>query len=375
MKIVFSTDQIYLHGGLEKVLSEKANWFADVYGYEVFILTTEQKSLPPCYTLSTKVVLLDLGIDYYRKSSYFHPKNLIKAPSHFLKWKKAIKKIGPDVLISCNYAFDFYWIPFFFKSIPKLKEFHSSRYFENQLRKQCGFIKRWHFKLNDFIESKFTRLVVLNPDEVSFYPTNNVVVIPNPVKKVTEKTASLTAKRAIAAGRVFPVKGFDVMISVWREVVNFCPDWELHIYGDGDEDYLKHLNQAISVSNLNNHVFIHAATKTLDQEMLQSSLYLMTSKTECYPMVLIEALSLGLPVVSFDCPTGPRHIVKNQITGFVTPYEEVKLIAQQVIVLIQNDALRKQLGSNAVVDAISFQPDHVMPLWNALFYEIKSSIF
>ena len=371
MRILFTTDQIYLHGGIEKVLSEKTNWFADVYGYEVFILTTEQNGMPSCYSLSDNVVLTDLGINYNRKKSYFHPKNLIKSLIHFYKWKKVIRLIQPDVLISCNYAFDFYWIPFCFKEVPKIKEFHSSRYFENQYRKQCGFIKKLRFRLNDFIESKFTRLLVLNPDEVSFYRSKNITVIGNPVKKVTEEMSSLTSKRVIAAGRIASVKGFDVMISVWKEVIHFCPDWELHIYGDGAEDYLNHLNHLISVSHLDNHVFIHKATSSLDKEMLYSSLYLMTSKTECYPMVLIEALSLGLPVVSFDSPTGPRHIVKNNFTGYVTPYGDVKFMAKQLVFLIQNEELRKKMGQNAVINSIAFHPNNVMALWEKLFFNLN----
>ena len=371
MRILFTTDQIHLHGGIEKVMAEKANWFADVSGHEVYILTTEQQNLPPCYSLSSKIILKDIGVNYFRQKSYFHLKNLKKIPFHFREWKKAIKDVNPDVIISCNYAFDFYWIPFCFKKTPKLKEFHSSRYFENQAREKSSFIKGLRYKLNDFIESKFTKLVVLNSDEVSFYNSNNTVVIPNPVKRTSNEKALLLNKKVIAAGRIAGVKGFDVMISVWKEVVEKCPDWELHIYGQGETNYIDQLKSQISNSNLKQNVFIHSATNQLQDEMLDSSLYLMTSKTECYPMVLIEALSVGLPVVTFDSPTGPRHIVKNEVTGFITPYQNTDAIAEKVVLLIQNENKRKEFGDKAFSDSVIFQPEQVMMLWEQLFNKIK----
>lgn len=371
MRILFTTDQIHLHGGIEKVMAEKANWFADVSDHEVIILTTEQKGLPSCYPLSSKIVLKDIAVNYNRKKSYFHPENLKKLPFHLKQWKKAIKEIQPDVLISCNYAFDFYWIPFCFKNIPKLKEFHSSRYFENQTRASLGFIKSSKYKINDYIESKFTKLVLLNTDEIPFYKTKNTVVISNPVRKISNDKALLNTKKAIAAGRIASVKGFDVMISVWKEVVKKCPDWELHIYGQGETNYIDQLKSQISNSNLENNIFIHPATNRLQDEMLDSSLYLMTSKTECYPMVLIEALSIGLPVVTFDSPTGPRHIVKNEVSGFVTPNQNIEAIAEKVVLLIQNENLRKDFGDHASSDSVIFQPEQVMMLWEELFNKIK----
>ena len=371
MRILFTTDQIHLHGGIEKVMAEKANWFAEVSGHEVIILTTEQKGLSPCYPLSSKIVLKDIAVNYNRKKSYFHPENLRKLPFHFRQWKRAIKELKPDVLISCNYAFDFYWIPFYFKDLPKLKEFHSSRYFENQTRASLGFLKSIKYKINDYIESKFTKLILLNTDEIPFYKTKNTVVISNPVRKKGDDKALLKNKKAIAAGRIASVKGFDVMISVWKEVVKKSPDWELHIYGQGEDNYVNELKSQISNSNLENNIFIHPATNRLHDEMLDASLYLMTSKTECYPMVLIEALSIGLPVVTFDSPTGPRHIVNNEVTGFVTPYQNIQAIAEKVVLLIQNETSRKELGDNAFKEAVFFQPEHVMMHWEELFITIK----
>src|SRR5690554_6663225 len=123
MKILFSTDQTYLHGGIEKVMAEKANYFADVLGYDVTILTTEQNDQPAQYPLSKAVKQADLGVNYNRIKSYFSFQNIRKLPLHFYRQQKALHQINPDIVIVCNYAFDFYWYPFIHKSSKKIKEF------------------------------------------------------------------------------------------------------------------------------------------------------------------------------------------------------------------------------------------------------------
>ncbi|RXR27728.1 glycosyltransferase family 4 protein [Flavobacterium piscinae] len=371
MKILFSTDQIYLHGGIEKVMAEKANYFADVMGYEVFILTTEQKNNPPCYPLSKNISLLDLSVNYIRTKSYFHPLNISKIPTHFSRFIKTIETINPDIIITCNYAFDFYWLPFTFVSIPKIKEFHSSRYFENEIRKKTTGIRRLKYLLNDFIESKFTRLVLLNPDELDFYPSPNKVVIPNPITLRDHSDVQKRKKQVIAAGRIAPVKRFDLMIEAWKKVIAASPDWHLVIFGDGEPAYVDYLRQIIVDNYLEHNVFLQPATPQLQDEFLQSSFYLMTSKTECYPMVLLEAMSCGLPIVTYDSPTGPRNIVTHEFDGFIVPYDNESVLVEKIVFLTQNEPLRHEMGIKAVSKAASFSVEKVMVQWLSLIKELK----
>lgn len=370
MRVLFSTDQIYLHGGIEKVMAEKANYFADVLGYEVYILTTEQKGNSPCYSLSAKIKLVDIEVNYIRNKSYFHPINFKKIPSHFTKYKRTIREIKPNFIISCNYAFDFYWLPFTFKSIPKLKEFHSSRFYENEARKNSNKIKKLKYVLNDFIESKFTKLILLNSDELPFYHSSNKIVIPNPIQIVPFSNQPLRQKRAIAAGRIAPVKGFDAMIRAWQKVNEQCPEWQLIIFGNGEKEYINYLKNIISELNLQNKVIIHSATNQLRSEFLKSSFYLMTSKTECYPMVLLEAMNTGLPVVTYDSPTGPRHIVTSNSDGIIVDYNNERLLVEKIVFLMQNDQLLNEMGENAIEKSKSFSVEKVMTQWESLFKQL-----
>lgn len=366
MKILFSTDQIYLHGGIEKVMAQKANYFADVLHYEVFILTTEQNQKEPCYPLSSKINLIDIGINYNRKKSYFHPSNFIKIPNHFKQWSSVLKKINPNCLITCNFAFDFYWIPFFRTSIKKYKEYHSSGYFESLERKNSGIIKKFRYQLTDFIASKYDSNIILNPDEEQFYSFKNVTVIPNPLDE-TKVTAVLENKTAIAAGRIASVKGFDVLIKTWQLVVQKEPQWQLHIYGQGESDYIKFLEQLIADYQLQKNVFIYPAVSNLSEVLVTHSMYLMSSLTECFPMVLLESLSVGLPVISFDCPTGPRNIITDTKDGFLTENKNTELLAEKIVFLIQNKLIRLAMGKNAKINSLRFSTHKVMKLWQNLF--------
>ena len=370
MRILFSTDQIYLHGGIEKVMAEKANYFADVLGYDVYILTTEQKHKKPCYLLSEKISLVDLAINYVRVKSYFHPTNLKKIPSHFSRYHKTIQQIQPDFIISCNYAFDFYWMPFTFKTIAKLKEFHSSRFYEHEARKKASKLKKLKYFLNDYIESKFTRLILLNPDEVPFYYSTNKVVIPNPIQYVGILTPPVREKIVIAAGRMAPVKGFDVMINAWQKVSEQCPDWQLHLYGDGEKEYIASLQHLVDTLQLKDKVILHAATDALRNQFLKASFYLMTSKTECYPMVLLEAMDCGLPIVTYDSPTGPRNIVTNNSDGYLVDYAQEALLVEKIVFLMQNEQKRFLMGEQAMKKAESFSVATVMVQWQLLFKEL-----
>lgn len=367
MRILFSTDQIYLHGGIEKVMAQKANYFSNVFGYEVFILTTEQKGNKPCYNLVPEINLVDLGVNYQRDLSYFNKINLAKIPSHFKKWKTKIKELNPDVVIVCNYAFDFYWSPFFIKKIPKIKEYHSSRYFEEIDRLNGSYLKKIKYKLLDLVEKKYSKLVLLNPDEIKYYRSSNSVIIPNPINEVDNKTVNLNAKKVIAAGRIAPVKGFENAILCWKQVAAIEPDWQLYIYGQGEQNYIAKLQKLIDDNNLSKHIIIHPAVENLQEEMLNYSLYLLTSITECFPMVLLEALAIGCPIVSFDCPTGPRNIVTNNSDGFLVENQNVKALANKVLYYIQNSNIKTEFSINAKQNSKRFSNQIVMNKWKTLF--------
>jgi glycosyltransferase involved in cell wall biosynthesis len=143
-----------------------------------------------------------------------------------------------------------------------------------------------------------------------------MVVIPNFTDFQSKKHYSeIREKTIIAAGRIAPVKQFDKLIVIWSTLHREFPDWKVKIFGGGDDQLTKELNQLIKKHHLSSSVSLLSSTPHIESEMQRASIYAMTSKTECFPMVLLEAKACGLPIISFDCPTGPKHIVNHGVDG------------------------------------------------------------
>lgn len=366
MKILYLTDQLYLHGGIEKVLSQKANYFADVSGDEVTILTYQQKDRKPVYRLSGEIRLLDLNINYDIAKSYFHPVNLQKVPTHIAALKRVFRDLKPDVIVSSSFGPDFYFLPYINGNIPVIKEFHSSR----TLNSRPGSVKEQILSaLSRNAEKKYTGLVVLNPDEVQYYHFGAVSVIPNPAE-ITDDRAPLIHKRILAAGRISPVKNFGDLIQAFAQLSADYPDWQLHFWG---EDYIgtqAKLQSQIDRLALSDRILFMGVTDNLKASMQKYSIYAMTSETECFPMVLLESLSAGLPVVSYDSPTGPRHIVTGGEDGFIVPCKNLDIFTQKLEQLMTDENLRRKIGAKGRENVQRFNIDKIMEQWQYLFKEV-----
>lgn len=366
MKILYNTDQIHLHGGIEKIMAAKANYLVNQRGVQVYIVTTEQLQNPPCYPLDTKIKLIDLAVNYNRSKSYFSKENLLKAVQHYKKQRKLFKELKPEIIISPNYNFDHYWLPFIKRKSKLIKERHSSRFFEKQARTTTSFLIKLKFRLDDFIDGLYDKIVVLNQDEKAYVKSNNSIIIPNAVESFTSR-ADISKKQVIAAGRISQVKGFNHLIEAWALVYKEFPDWNLHFYGQDYAGTQKELKALVKKNQLEQVVTFKGSVTHLTEVMVDYSIYAMTSETECFPMVLLEALSAGLPVVSYDCPTGPRNILTDKQDSFLIPYQNIPIFAQQLKVLMNNENLRYEMGKKGSENVQRFSLEKVMEQWRDLF--------
>lgn len=371
MKIVYYTDQTYLHGGIEKVVSLKANYLSKLENFKVTILTNEQKKNKPCYEFNNTIKHVDLDINYKRELSNLHPKNLVKIFKNFFKLKSFLNEYKPDVLVVCNYNFDYFFIPFINKNETlKIREMHDSRHYPTIKRKSSkSFVRKLIYEISDLLESKYDYFVVLTKDEKEYYKGNNIKIIPNFIPKKEIKITSINEREkiVISAGRLCSVKGFDKLIHSWKFVANINKGWQLHIYGDGDKNYVKFLNELIINLDLQNSVKLKGSTSKLQKKMDEASIYAMSSVTECFPMVLLEAMQVGLPIVSFDCPHGPRNIVTHEKDGLIVKNNDINALSDNINFLIKNPGLRKKLGENAVHNVKRFNEELVMNDWIKLF--------
>jgi len=364
-RIVICTDQIYLHGGIEKVMSTKVNYWANLPDVEVVIITSEQQNNPPRYQLDPRVQLIDLGVNYNRQKSYFTGENVLKAAKHFVRQRNLLNKLQPQAMISPSFSFDHFWLPFIKSEAILIKERHSSRYSDDEARQNPSLIKKIKLGFFDWIESRYDYIVVLNNDEQRYVHTGNAVVIPNPIT-LSDEFAKLENKQVIAAGRISPVKQFDLLIDAWALVYQYQPDWQLHIYGEDYLDTKAKLDQKIIDLGLNEVIKIKNSVPSLETILSDYSIYAMTSESECFPTVLLEALSVGVPVVSFDCPNGPRNIILDGQDGVLVSQYDIQSFALAMIDMMQNQSKRQKMGTYAKQNVKRFSTQNVMGQWQQL---------
>ncbi|MEL1240112.1 glycosyltransferase family 4 protein [Flavobacterium flavipallidum] len=368
MKILYCTNQLSTHGGIERMLSQKINFLLQQNKDEVFLATFEQLGMPDVYPLDNKLTRFDLAINYHKNRSYFHPKNLVKILKHYFKLRRLIKKIQPDIIVSVSYTPEQFFLPYIQKQIPKIKELHSSGIVVGISGKK----EKKSIKENlTSIFKRYNALVVLNKDEVPYFEGCNTVVIPNFTDfKSDLSTKYVKEKTIIAAGRIAPVKQFQELIHIWKMIHDNFTDWKIKLFGDGEPQLVTELQELIQSFNLESSFLLMPATANLQEELEKASIYAMTSATECFPMVLLEAQVSALPIVSYDCPFGPRNIITNEFDGYLTPQNNREYFAKSLSELMLDESKRNYLGENARQSVIRFSKENVMAQWDDLFNQL-----
>jgi glycosyltransferase involved in cell wall biosynthesis len=198
-----------------------------------------------------------------------------------------------------------------------------------------------------------------------------VLSIPNGVPDVGGHRATLDAKLVVAAGRLTPQKGYDRLLPVWKDVVAQRPDWRLQIYGGGaKEDALR---AQIAQLGIGDSAQLMGRSDELFARMAEASLFVMTSRKEGLPMVLLEAMGIGLPVVAYDCPTGPREVISDGVDGYIVRNGDRKALAARMIQLMDDADERRRLGQAGLEKAARFDLDHLAARWERLFGELAEA--
>jgi len=197
-----------------------------------------------------------------------------------------------------------------------------------------------------------------------------VTAIPNASPWAVGQPAPLTSKVVVAAGHLIERKGFDRMVDAWRPVARRHPEWQLHIYGVGE--LRPDLKRQIRELRLRQSVHLKGHTMAFEQVLADASVYAMTSHEEGFPMVLIEAMSKGVPLVSMDCPRGPAQIIVDGRNGRLVPDGNVRAFSRALLELIDNDERRVAMGRAALEDARQYSVDAITRRWSDLFARLHA---
>lgn len=378
MKIIYCTHSTYNPGGMERVLLNKVTYFSHLPEWEVAVVTTDQHQRPPFYPFPEKVRMTDLEINYSEDNEKGAWKKITgylrKRKEHKRKLTALLLKEKPDIVVSL-YPSESSFIPDIKDGSKKVLELHYCKFFRLQYGRKglLGWIDKLRTRQDEQIVRRFDKFVVLTNEDRGYWgDLPNIEVIPNAAMHVSDAYSDVINKRVIAVGRLDYQKGFDRLIQAWELVQHTgkFTDWKLDIYGQGE--WQEMLQQMIDKAELQNTVCLNRPTKQIGEEYVKSDMLVMSSNYEGFPMVMIEAMACGLPVVSFDYKCGPKDIIQTGINGLLVPNGDIQALADAMMKVMEDEAYRKMLSLNArkVVDTYSEQA--VMAQWIRLFISITA---
>lgn len=367
MKLLYVNYAAAVWGGVERVSSDKMNYFTKHFGYDVFLLTANQGSHSLPFKLDERIHFEDMNIQSQRQYRYRGIRRYwMRYRFNQLLMKRLSEKIlqiKPDIIISnaSGYISELIRLKGY---IPLIAESHSG--FEHVLEYDD---MTWRRRLEtQFRYKKLQRtdvLVTLTESDAQKWRNvhPHVKVIPNVVHlNDSARYSTCENKRVIFAGRFCKQKAIPDLLKVWSIVHERYPDWQLDMYVEGDNK--DGLMQQIHA--LNAHINLYPPVSDIMNRFIDSSLMVLTSLYEPFGLVIAEAMSCGLPVVSFE-GDGPSSIITDGHDGFVVGNRSIEQMADRICSLIENQQLRQRMGQNAIRTSQQYAADRIMPMWKELF--------
>ena len=355
------------------MLLNKVRYFVEKEGWEVTVVTTDQHDRPSFYPFPEEVRMIDLGVNYSDDNGKpFHKKLLgfIKRRRlHEKRFKAVLEQIKPDV-VDCFYPGECSFVPGLKDGSKKVMELHQSKLFHHQYNRSglMGLADKVRARMDEKLVRRFDRFVVLTREDKEMWgEMPGIRVIPNAANFIADKYSDCTQKRVVAVGRLDYQKSFDRLILAWEKVHQVMPDWRLDIFGQGEwKDMLQGM---IDERGLQDVVKLNGPTKNIGKEYAESSMIVMSSHYEGFPMVMIEAMACGLPAVCFDFKCGPRDIIREGENGIVVTDGDIEGLAEAMVRLMRDEELRKRMGEDAKGVVETFSEEKVMNKWVRLYEE------
>ena len=370
MKRIYITSLHLGHGGVEMAISLMANALVK-RGYSVTILCTYNLG-EPVYELDPKVKIKYLTKVRPNKEEVkeaFHQKKFITLLKEglysvyvlYLKKKtmiQAIKKIKEGCIISTRNEHSVLLSKYGNEKVKKIAQLHHDHRFDPKLIKDF----KEHYNNIDY----FVLLTDLLCEEVKRMMFQNThtkcLVIPNFMDLTVCGDKSASKPQVIAVGRLHEVKRFHLLVDMWKDK-ELQEKAHLMIVGDGDEK--ENLEKQIKENNLEKCITLAGALEHEEvmKKMQESQIYAMTSETEAFPFVLIEAMANGLPIVSYDVRVGPAAIIENEKTGYLIKENNRQDFVEKLKKLLSEEDTRKQMSEEAVRQCMQYKEDAVMKKW------------
>ena len=347
-------------GGAEKVAINMANELSHIYKtYLISILLNEDKNIN--YDISSDVEVKSFFYGDLRVRQVIIPA--------MLKLRRHLIKNEIDVVFSIAPATNIIiFLATLGLNIKTVFCDHHSLEFQDTFSR----------KIQRYIGAKFfDKIVTLTEEDKNRYRKDfslrneKVTSIYNWMESTEKKKGyKSSSKKLITVGRFDSQKGYDYLSRVAVNVLSEYPDWQWDIYGSGEESIKIKLIEELEKGKVLSQVNFMGNVKGIENIYPNHAIYIMTSRYEGLPLVLLEAKQYGLPIVSFDCPTGPSEIIFDGENGYLIKNFDVKQMSQKIIELIRNDELRLRFSRNAMLDTDKFNKKRIIEQWIELIEEM-----
>ena len=383
MKLLLTTHSLANPGGMERVLVNKITWLKKHTDWEILVVTTDQMGRDLFYPVPEGIRIVDLGINYSEDNGKgFAAKVLGYLRRRWLHRKRLVRLLmeeRPDI-VDCQYPGECGFVPALKDGSRKVMELHQSKLFHYQYNRSglMGLADRYRAWTDERLVRKFDRFVVLTEEDAAMWgDIPGMRVIPNAALNlgaaVTRTYESGSAdsiedrKRVIAVGRLDYQKGFDRLVDAWGIVQKDgrFADWRLDIFGQGE--WREMLQNQIEGLGLNDSARLNRPVKDIDNEYRNSSFLVMSSHYEGFPMVMVEAMSLGLPVVTFDYKCGPKDIIDHGKNGMLVKEGDIQGLADAMMSLMASPGTLGRMSVEARKVTDKYSEEKVMGMWVRLY--------
>lgn len=383
MRLLYILGNIINRAGVERIMTQKINYLAEA-GYDISLLTTDQNDQPLSFPISPRVNYIGVNAPIPSRTDYPFYKWLLlfyKSRSVFSKTlSRVIKENHPEIVICTTYSFDVLDLlaKISHKNHTKLvieshvhrtNVFMEPRLAYNPLLSKFGEI--YDLFILNFVRKAAMLVCLTHEDMLSWkrLHVKNVCAIPNMITIDPPKTIDYSSKRVIAVGRYSHQKGFDLLIKAWGKLSKKHSDWNLYIFGNEDRTAYEGMTKEEKCQDT---CHCMPVTEDIASEYEKSSIFVMSSRYEGMPLVLIEAMSSGLACVSFNCPNGPSDIINDGIDGFLAENGDIDDLVIKMDQLMSDESLRSKIGITARKNIERFSPQAIMQQNISLYNSIQN---
>lgn len=382
MRIVYCLPGLYNAAGMERVLSQKVNWLAEHTDWEITIMTTEvvpEGKARNYFPLHERIEVVEWNIDF--NADYRLPigkkwmQHRRKQKQYEALWTEWVNSHDVDVCVSlCGKEIE--WLGKAKAKCRKIAEIHFAMDYRAQWLAQTHQGLLWRLAGKGLTQAlvkhvkKMDKLVVLTQADAQAWReqgVRNIAVIANPCSMMPEQIGKHDKKQVLAVGRLERQKGFDWLIEAWGKIAETYPEWTLKICGEGSQRIV--LEKQIEELGLRDRVEMNGVAEKLEEEYMQSRLFVLSSRYEGLPLALMEAMSCGLCCIAMDCKQGPKELIgERDERGRLVALGDVEGLARAMAEEIAQEEHAQKMGQQAYAYAHArFDIDATMRQWVELF--------